>query len=250
MTASSSLPSKQFVSTAWLAEHLDDPNVAIVDGSFYLAALKRDATAEYLAAHIPGAVQFDIDAIADHSTNLPHMLPSADVFAAAVGKLGIHDGMTIVVYDGAGLGGAPRVWWTFRVFGAENVLVLDGGLPKWKAEGRATESGARRQVGADRRCAPGGPFSWRSARAAPRPEGRPHAGRVQRADDHRGAEWPARIGRGARCRLRGRQGRYRKARDHKLRFGRDRRHSLDGARRARQGAEGALRRLLVRVGRA
>jgi thiosulfate/3-mercaptopyruvate sulfurtransferase len=141
MTASSSLPSKRFVSTAWLAEHLGDPNVAIVDGSFYLPALKRDAKAEYLAAHIPGAVQFDIDAIADHSTNLPHMLPSADVFADAVGELGIGDGMTIVVYDGAGLGGAPRVWWTFRVFGAENVLVLDGGLPKWKAEGRPTESG-------------------------------------------------------------------------------------------------------------
>ncbi len=142
MTATSSLPSKRFVSTEWLAEHLADPNIAIVDGSFYLPALKRDAKAEYLAAHIPGAVQFDIDAIADHSTNLPHMLPSADAFAAAVGKLGIGDGMTIVVYDGAGLGGAPRVWWTFRVFGAENVLVLDGGLPKWKAEGRPTEAGA------------------------------------------------------------------------------------------------------------
>jgi len=142
MTATSSLPSKRFVSTEWLAEHLADPNIAIVDGSFYLPALKRDAKAEYLAAHIPGAVQFDIDAIADHSTSLPHMLPSADAFAAAVGKLGIGDGMTIVVYDGAGLGGAPRVWWTFRVFGAENVLVLDGGLPKWKAEGRPTEAGA------------------------------------------------------------------------------------------------------------
>jgi thiosulfate/3-mercaptopyruvate sulfurtransferase len=138
----SSLPSKRFVSTEWLAEHLGDPNVAIVDGSFYLPALKRDAKADYLAAHIPGAVQFDIDAIADHSTNLPHMLPSADAFAAAVGKLGIGDGMGIVVYDGAGLGGAPRVWWTFRVFGAANVLVLDGGLPKWKAEGRPTEAGA------------------------------------------------------------------------------------------------------------
>jgi thiosulfate/3-mercaptopyruvate sulfurtransferase len=142
MTASPSLPGKRFVSTEWLAEHLGDPNVAIVDGSFYLAALKRDAKAEYLAAHIPGAVQFDIDTIADHSTNLPHMLPGADVFADAVGKLGISDGMTVVVYDGAGLGGAPRVWWTFRVFGAENVLVLDGGLPKWKAEGRPTEAGA------------------------------------------------------------------------------------------------------------
>src|SRR3954449_10607054 len=141
MTASPSPPSKRFVSTAWLAEHLADPGVVAVDGSFYLPALKRDAKAEYLAAHIPGAVQFDIDAIADHTTTLPHMLPDAEAFAEAVGRMGISEGMTIVVYDGAGLGGAPRVWWTFRVFGAENVFVLDGGLPKWKAEGRSTESG-------------------------------------------------------------------------------------------------------------
>jgi thiosulfate/3-mercaptopyruvate sulfurtransferase len=141
MTASPSPPSKRFVSTEWLAAHLGDPNVVTVDGSFYLPALKRDAKAEYLAAHIPGAVQFDIDAIADHATSLPHMLPDAGAFADAVGKMGISEGMTIVVYDGAGLGGAPRVWWTFRVFGAENVLVLDGGLPKWKAEGRPTETG-------------------------------------------------------------------------------------------------------------
>ncbi|MEA2875512.1 MAG: thiosulfate/3-mercaptopyruvate sulfurtransferase [Hyphomicrobiales bacterium] len=134
-------PSRRFVSTEWLAERLNDPNVVVVDGSFYLPTLKRDAKAEYLAAHIPGAVHFDIDAIADHSTKLPHMLPGADEFAAAVGKLGIGDGMTIVVYDGTGLGGSPRVWWTFRVFGAEDVFVLDGGLPKWKAEGRPTESG-------------------------------------------------------------------------------------------------------------
>jgi thiosulfate/3-mercaptopyruvate sulfurtransferase len=141
MTASPSLPSKRFVSTEWLAARLGDANVVTVDGSFYLPALKRDATAEYLAAHIPGAVQFDIDAIADHSTNLPHMLPDAAAFADAVGKMGISEDMTIVVYDGAGLGGAPRVWWTFRVFGGQNVFVLDGGLPKWKAEGRPTEAG-------------------------------------------------------------------------------------------------------------
>ncbi|MEA2870563.1 MAG: thiosulfate/3-mercaptopyruvate sulfurtransferase [Hyphomicrobiales bacterium] len=134
-------PSRRFVSTEWLAERLNDPNVVVVDGSFYLPTLKRDAEAEYLAGHIPGAVHFDIDAIADHSTQLPHMLPGTDEFAAAVGKLGIGDGMTIVVYDGTGLGGSPRVWWTFRVFGAEDVFVLDGGLPKWKAEGRPTESG-------------------------------------------------------------------------------------------------------------
>jgi thiosulfate/3-mercaptopyruvate sulfurtransferase len=142
MTESPALPSKRFVSTEWLAAHLNDPNVVVADGSFYLPALKRDAEAEYLAAHIPGAVRFDIDAIADHSTDLPHMLPGADAFAAAVGKLGIGDDQTIVVYDGLGLLGAARVWWTFRVFGAENVFVLDGGMPKWKAEGRPTEAGA------------------------------------------------------------------------------------------------------------
>jgi thiosulfate/3-mercaptopyruvate sulfurtransferase len=141
MAESSFPPSRHFVSTEWLAAHLDDPNVVIVDGSFYLPALKRDAEGEYLAAHIPGAVHFDIDAIADHSTNLPHMLPSAAEFTAAVGKLGIGDGQTIVVYDGAGLGGAARVWWTFRVFGADNVFVLDGGFPKWKSEGRPTQAG-------------------------------------------------------------------------------------------------------------
>jgi thiosulfate/3-mercaptopyruvate sulfurtransferase len=113
----------------------------VVDGSFYLPALKRDARAEFLAAHIPGAVFFDIDKIADHSSELPHMLPGATQFSEAAGKLGIGNNDTIVVYDGAGLGGAPRVWWTFRIFGAKNVFILDGGMPKWKAEGRPTESG-------------------------------------------------------------------------------------------------------------
>jgi thiosulfate/3-mercaptopyruvate sulfurtransferase len=129
------------VSTDWLAAHLGDPNVTIVDGSFYLATLKRDANAEYLAAHIPGTVRFDIDAIADHSTPLPHMLPAAQEFAAAAGALGIGDQDTIVVYDGVGLYGAPRVWWTLRTFGAQKVYILDGGLPKWQAESRPVESG-------------------------------------------------------------------------------------------------------------
>ena len=118
------------------------PDIVVVDGSFYLPALKRDAAAEYLAGHIPGAVCFDIDAIADHSNPLPHMLPSAEQFAHEVGALGIGEDDTIVVYDGIGLGGAPRVWWTFRLFGAEQVFILDGGLPKWKAEGRPLEAGA------------------------------------------------------------------------------------------------------------
>jgi thiosulfate/3-mercaptopyruvate sulfurtransferase len=138
--------SRWLVSTDWLAARLAAPGVAVVDGSFYLPALKRDAKAEFLAAHIPGAVFFDIDAIADHSTDLPHMLPSAAQFSKDVGQLGIGQGVTIVVYDGAGLGGAPRVWWTFRVFGAKNVLILDGGLPKWRAEGRPVEAGVSKRA--------------------------------------------------------------------------------------------------------
>jgi thiosulfate/3-mercaptopyruvate sulfurtransferase len=129
------------VSTDWLAAHLHDADVTVIDGSFYLLTTGRDANAEYRAAHIPGAVRFDIDAIADHSTSLPHMLPSAEEFAAAAGTLGIGDNDTIVVYDGVGLYGAPRVWWTLRTFGAEKVYVLDGGLPMWRAEGRRVEAG-------------------------------------------------------------------------------------------------------------
>jgi thiosulfate/3-mercaptopyruvate sulfurtransferase len=133
--------SKNLVTTDWLAARLGKPGIAVVDGSFYLPALKRNARAEFLAAHIPGAVFFDIDEVADHSTDLPHMLPGATMFSEAAGKLGISHDDTVVVYDGAGLGGAPRVWWTFQIFGAKNVVILDGGLPKWKAEGRPTESG-------------------------------------------------------------------------------------------------------------
>ena len=133
--------SRWLVSTDWLAARLTAPDTVVVDGSFYLPALKRDAKAEHLAGHIPGAGFFDIDAIADHSTNLPHMLPSAAQFSQDAGKLGIGNDDTIVVYDGAGLGGAPRVWWTFRIFGAKNVFILDGGLPRWKAQGRPVEAG-------------------------------------------------------------------------------------------------------------
>lgn len=133
--------SRWLVSTDWLGQHLDDPNVIVLDGSYYLANAKRDAQAEFLAGHIPGAQCFDIDAISDHSNPLPHMLPLPEQFSADVGKLGVGDGMTIVLYDGIGLYGAARVWWTFRTFGADNVFVLDGGMPKWKAEGRRLETG-------------------------------------------------------------------------------------------------------------
>ena len=130
------------VSTAWLAERLGSTDLAVVDASWYLPAMQRDAKAEYSSAHIPGAVFFDIDAISDQSTDLPHMLPSEGAFAAAMGALGISEEMEIVIYDGAGLFSAPRVWWMLTIFGARNVHVLDGGRPAWLAEDRPTQSGA------------------------------------------------------------------------------------------------------------
>jgi thiosulfate/3-mercaptopyruvate sulfurtransferase len=135
------LASRWLVSTDWLASRLSDPNVIVLDGSYYLANHKRDADAEFLSSHILGAQRFDIDAISDHSNPLPHMLPSAEQFAQQVGALGVGDGMTVVLYDGIGLYGAARVWWTFRTFGSETVRVLDGGMPKWKAENRPLETG-------------------------------------------------------------------------------------------------------------
>jgi thiosulfate/3-mercaptopyruvate sulfurtransferase len=135
------LASRWLVSADWLASHLNDPNVIVLDASYYLANAKRDADAEFLAGHIPGAQRFDIDAISDKSSPLPHMLPSPEQFAQQVGALGVGDGMTVVLYDGIGLYGAARVWWTFRAFGSENVRVLDGGMPKWKAENRPLETG-------------------------------------------------------------------------------------------------------------
>lgn len=130
-----------FVSTQWLADHLHAPDVVIFDASWHMPAAGRNAHAEYLDAHIPGAVFFDIDAIADHSTDLPHMLPDPVAFSSAVRKLGLGDGMRAIVYDSLGLFSAPRLWWTLRVFGVADVSVLDGGLPAWKAEGRPLEQG-------------------------------------------------------------------------------------------------------------
>lgn len=130
-----------FVSTEWLAQKLGEKDLVVLDASYYLPTQNRDAAAEYRAAHIPGALRFDINAVADQTTTLPHMLPTAEDFAAAVGAMGIAETDTIVVYDGLGLFSAPRVWWTFRLFGAANVFVLEGGFPRWIAEGRPVESG-------------------------------------------------------------------------------------------------------------
>jgi thiosulfate/3-mercaptopyruvate sulfurtransferase len=133
--------SKFLVSTEWLAAHLGAPGLAIIDASWHLPTAGRDGRAEYLERHIPGAVFFDIDAIADKKSDLPHMLPDPVAFSSAVRKLGVGDGMKIVVYDSLGLFSAARVWWTFRAFGVEDVVVLDGGLPQWLAEGRPLAEG-------------------------------------------------------------------------------------------------------------
>lgn len=133
----SSVPDSPLVSTEWLAAHLDAPDLRIVDGSWYLPSAQRDPREEYRLGHIPGAVFFDIDDISDTSSPFPHMLPSPEKFSSRVRALGIGDGMRVVVYDGAGLFSAPRVWWMFRAMGYDDVVVLDGGLKKWQAEGRA-----------------------------------------------------------------------------------------------------------------
>ncbi|HLZ75950.1 3-mercaptopyruvate sulfurtransferase [Phenylobacterium sp.] len=132
--------SDPLVSTGWLAERLGSNEIAIVDATWFMPGdgkLGRDA---YAASHIPGAVFFDIDNIADHATDLPHMLPAPDAFAQAAGALGLRRDLITVVYDGQGIFSAPRVWWTLRIMGFPEVFVLDGGLPKWRAEGRPLET--------------------------------------------------------------------------------------------------------------
>jgi thiosulfate/3-mercaptopyruvate sulfurtransferase len=129
------------VSFDWLEQRLGQPNLRVVDASWYLPAQNRDGKAEFAAARVPGAVHFDIDAIADLTSGLPHTLPSPELFAASVGKMGISDTDIIVIYDGLGMFSGPRVWWMFRIFGAQTVFVLDGAFDQWKAEGRPVETG-------------------------------------------------------------------------------------------------------------
>ena len=134
-----SSPAHWLVDTDWLASHLSAPDVIVLDGSMHLPGSGRNAHAEYTAAHIPGAIFFDIDAISDKSNALPHMLPSTVQFASQMKSMGIGDGTRIVVYDSEGLFSAARVWWMFRAMGHDDVAVLDGGLKKWRVEGRALE---------------------------------------------------------------------------------------------------------------
>lgn len=130
---------KTLVSTDWLEAHLKDPDLRILDASWYLPDQGRDARAEYDAGHIPGARFFDIDDISDHRSDLPHMAPPVEKFMSRLRAMGVGDGHQVVVYDGAGLFSAARVWWLFRLMGQTSIAVLDGGLPKWQAEGRPIE---------------------------------------------------------------------------------------------------------------
>ncbi|MBT0957327.1 3-mercaptopyruvate sulfurtransferase [Alphaproteobacteria bacterium KMM 3653] len=127
------------VSTQWLAERLKYPDIRILDASWYLPGDARDPKADFAAEHIPGARFFDIDEISDHRSPLPHMVPPVEKFMSRLREMGVGDGHQVVVYDGAGLFSAARVWWLFQLMGQKNVAVLDGGLPKWKAEGHPTD---------------------------------------------------------------------------------------------------------------
>ena len=133
---------RTLVSTGWLDAHLNDPDLRVIDASWYLPGEGRDARAEYAAAHIPGARFFDIDEIADRRSSLPHMAPPPEMFVSRLRAMGIGDGHQVVVYDGSGIRSAARVWWTFRLMGKADVAVLDGGFPRWRAEGRPVEDQA------------------------------------------------------------------------------------------------------------
>lgn len=130
---------KTLLSTQWLADHLDDPDLRIIDASWHFPSTGRNAKAEYDTAHIPGARWFDIDDVSDHRSELPHMAPPPEKFISRMRKMGIGDGHQVVVYDTSGLFSAARVWWLFRLMGKMQIAVLDGGFPKWQAEGRPVE---------------------------------------------------------------------------------------------------------------
>ena len=130
---------KTLVSTQWLAAHLKDPDLRVLDASWYLPGSERDPFAEYQRAHIPGARFFDLDDVSDHRSDLPHMVPPVEKFMSRMRAVGVGDGHQIVVYDGSGLFSAPRVWWLFKLMGQMDIAVLDGGFPKWQAEGHPVE---------------------------------------------------------------------------------------------------------------
>jgi hypothetical protein len=178
------------VSTEWLAANLENPDLVVCDCSFYLPTDPRHATKLFTEARIPGARFFDIDAIKDTTSDLPHMLPTPKDFAEMVGALGISNRSTVVFYDQLGLFSAARGWWMMRVFGHDEAAVLDGGLPKWQAENRPLETAepvlpSPNWCETTARCRPSWrtvrPSSWTPARLAASPEPRPNPGRVYAA---------------------------------------------------------------------
>ncbi|CAO4167627.1 Thiosulfate/3-mercaptopyruvate sulfurtransferase [Methylorubrum populi] len=138
------MPTSPFVTPEWLHQRLSAPDIIVLDASWYLPAQGRDAEAEYRAAHVPGAIRFDLDAMSDTDSPLPHMLPPPEVFSSRMRALGVGDGAQVVVYDGMGLFSAPRVRWMLQTFGMRDVKILEGGLPAWIAAGYPTEDGEPR----------------------------------------------------------------------------------------------------------
>ena len=265
-----------FVTADWLQERLGQPGLSIIDGSTYLPAHKRDARAEYEAGHIPGALFFDHDDVVDPDSDLPHTLPPPGMFARMIGSMGVAADDTIVVYDGPGLFSAPRVRWMFRTMGASKVFLLEGGVDKWKAEGRPltaeptkvapnvfdvsfdagrvadlaemrriVETGER-QI-ADAR--PAGRFAGDRPGAAPGRARRPYAGRGKRAGRFAVKGRQVAAARSLARHLRQGRGRPRKAHRHLMRFGRDGGGDFACAGNAWPQGQQAVRRVMERMGR-
>ena len=269
------MPSRNFRTTAELAAELGDANLGVIDGSWHLPNSGRTGAAEFRMKHIPGAVFFDIDWIADHDQDLPHMLPKSDALAKAMTALGLGDGMRFVVYDALGLYAAARVWWTLRAYGVEDVRILDGGLPRWIKEGRpletgdahpnprvftprledkfvasidevraALENGSAQVVDAR----PAERFRGRSAGAATRRQKRPHPRQPQPAVRRHHRPRLAEVAGCAQGRVRRAQSRSREAHHHHLRIRRDRGHPGAGGGGGRRQGRRPLRRLLGGMG--
>ena len=269
------MPSRNFLTTTELAAELGDPNLGVIDASWHLPNAGRTGAAEFRVKHIPGAVFFDIDLIADHDQDLPHMLPKPDALAKAMTALGLGDGMRFVVYDALGLYAAARVWWTLRAYGVDEVRILDGGLPRWIKEGRPLETGDAHpkprvftprledkfvaSLDEVRAALADGSAQVVDARPAERFRGavpeprrrrqkRPHARQPQPALRRHHRAWLPESPGGAEGRFRRAQNRPGEADHHHLRIGRDRRHPGAGGGGSRRQSRGPLRRLVGRVG--
>jgi thiosulfate/3-mercaptopyruvate sulfurtransferase len=239
---------RTLVSTDWLAAHLNDPDLRILDASYYLPDMGRDALAEYEAGHIPGARFFDIDEISDARSSLPHMAAPVEKFMSRMRAMGVGDGHQVVVYDGVGVFSAARVWWNFRLMGKTDVAVLNGGLPKWKAEGREVED--MPPILRDRHMT-----AQRQAHLVKDVTQVASASKLGRLADPRRPQPRAVQGRGTRVPARPSVGAYPRLHQRALRDASERRQDDEGRRRAaRRVRSGGRRRVethdhLLRIGR-